>query len=102
MKDLRFGLIGCGGLGGIDVTCLSKIDGASFVAYADVREEAAQARLDEFGGDYATADADKLLDDDSIDAIYICTQHDSHASLAIAAAKAGKHIMIEKPLALSI
>ena len=102
MKDLRFGLIGCGGLGGIHATCLSKIDGASFVAYADVRQEAAQARLDEFGGDYATTDADKLLNDDSIDAIYICTQHDSHAPLAIAAAKAGKHVMIEKPLALSI
>jgi predicted dehydrogenase len=95
-------LIGCGNLGKVHVACVSKIDGASFAAYADVNEAAAQARLDEFGGDYATSSVDRVLNDDSIDAIYICTQHDSHASLAIAAAKAGKHILIEKPLALSI
>jgi predicted dehydrogenase len=102
MTELKFGLIGCGNLGGTHATCVSKIDGAHFAAYVDVNEATANARLDEFGGDYATTDVDRVLNDDSIDAIYICTQHDSHASLAIAAAKAGKHILIEKPLALSM
>ena len=37
-----------------------------------------------------------------IDAVYICTHHDSHAPLAIAAARAGKHMLIEKPLALTL
>jgi predicted dehydrogenase len=43
-----------------------------------------------------------VLDDPQIDAVYICTRHDSHAPLAIAAARAKKHILIEKPLALNI
>jgi predicted dehydrogenase len=102
MNDLRFGLIGCGNLGKTHAACVARCEGASFVAYADVSLAAAQACLDEFGGELATDNVDDILNDDSINAIYICTRHDSHASLAVAAAKAGKHILIEKPLALSL
>ena len=42
------------------------------------------------------------MNDPDLDAVYICTHHDSHAPLAIAAARAGKHILIEKPLSLSV
>lgn len=102
MKRLTIGIIGCGNLGRTHAGCLTKIPEAALTAYADVNEAAAQAALDEFGGRYATADPQRLLRDDGIDAVYICTQHDSHAPLAIAAAEAGKHILIEKPLALSL
>lgn len=102
MSEIKLGLIGCGSLGKVHAECVAKIDGADFVAYADVNEDAAKAKLSEFGGEYATTDVDRVLADDSIDAVYICTRHDSHAPLAIAAAQAGKHILIEKPLALSI
>ena len=102
MPELRFGLIGCGNLGRTHAECVSKIPQARFTAYADLVEEAAKALLDDFGGKYATTDVDRLISDDGLDAVYICTRHDSHAPLAISAAKAGKHILIEKPLALSI
>ena len=102
MSTLSFGLIGCGKLGAVHAECVSKIDGAQFIAYADINEQAAKSAMDTFGGDYATTDVNKLFVDDRIDAVYICTLHDSHAPLAIAAAKAGKHILIEKPLALKI
>jgi predicted dehydrogenase len=102
MKTLRFGLIGCGALGKAHAACVAKLPQAKFVAYADASEETAQACLKEFGGEYAVDDANKVFADKSIDAVYICTWHDSHASLAIAAAKAKKHILIEKPLALKM
>lgn len=102
MSDIKLGLIGCGSLGKVHAGCIAKIDGAEFIAYADVNEDAAKAKLKEFGGEYATTDVERILADDRIAAVYICTRHDSHAPLAIAAAKAGKHILIEKPLALSI
>jgi predicted dehydrogenase len=102
MRELKFGLIGCGGLGKVHAACVAKIEGARFVAYADVREEAARAAREQFDGEYATSDSERLFTDPQIDAVYICTQHDSHAPLSLAAARAGKHIFIEKPLALSV
>lgn len=102
MSDIKLALIGCGALGRTHAECISTIPEAAFVAYVDIVEDAAKAALDKFGGQYATTDVDRALADTDIDAVYICTQHDSHAQLAISAAKAGKHILIEKPLALNI
>lgn len=100
---IHLGLIGCGGLArAAHAASVARIDGAAFLAYADTNRSAAQAFLNDFGGEYATDDPARLLADERIEAVYICTRHDSHAPLAIAAARAGKHILIEKPLALSI
>ena len=101
MKTLRLGLIGCGSLGRVHAGCVDKIGGAAFSAYGDLNQEAAHRALADFGGDYATTEVKRIFGDDSIDAIYICTRHDSHAGLAVAAAEAGKHVLIEKPLALT-
>lgn len=99
---IRLALIGCGALGKIHAQCIANIPEAEFVAYADVAEAAAQGCLDQFGGEYTTAAVERIFGDASIHAVYICTRHDSHAALAIAAARAGKHILIEKPLALTL
>ncbi len=100
---INLGLIGCGGLArAAHCTSIAKIADAQFLAYADINETAANSALQEFGGEYATTDVDRLFADPRLDAIYICTRHDSHARLAIAAAVAGKNIFIEKPLALTI
>ena len=102
MSEIRIGLIGCGNLGRVHTGCVAKLDGASMQAFADTSQPAADALCADFGGRYATTDSERLLSDPQIDAIYICTRHDSHAPLAIAAAGHGKHILIEKPLALSL
>ena len=100
-RDLRFGLIGCGNLGGVHARCVREVGGARFTAFADAVPAAAERLSAEHGGGYATDDIPRLLGDPDLDAVYICTHHDSHAPLAIAAARAGKHILIEKPLSLS-
>ncbi|HWL52878.1 MAG TPA: Gfo/Idh/MocA family oxidoreductase [Chthoniobacteraceae bacterium] len=101
MNKVNLGLIGCGGLGNVHAECISRIGKAAFLAYADVKSDRAKALLSRFGGEYYTCDVERVLSDPRIDAVYICTQHDSHAPLAIAAAGVGKHIFIEKPLALT-
>ena len=101
-RTINIGLIGCGGLGRVHAECVKRIEGTSMSAFCDTNESAAKKICDDFQGKYATTSAEKLLADREIDAVYICTRHDSHASLAIAAARAGKHILIEKPLALNI
>ena len=102
MSELRAALIGCGSIGRIHTECLSKLDGMKMVGFCDQFPVAAGKLSQEFGGAYHTTDVNRALRDDSIDAIYICTHHDTHSTLAIKACEAGKHIMIEKPLALTL
>ncbi len=101
-SPLRFGLIGCGGLGRVHAECIARIPNVRFVAYCDIAADSAQKMLEDFAGEYATTEPDRVLEDPSLSAVYIVTRHDSHAELAIAAARAGKQILIEKPLALKV
>lgn len=103
MQDrINIGVIGCGGMCRTHMRNLSKIPEAYLKGYADARPEAAQAFLSEYGGEYATQDPRKIFDDKDIQLVLICTHHDAHGPLAIEAAKAGKHIFVEKPLTLTI
>lgn len=55
-----------------------------------------------FGFEKATTDVDFVLNDSSIDAVVIATRHDSHADLVLKSLSAGKHVFVEKPLALTL
>ncbi|MDC0309004.1 bi-domain-containing oxidoreductase [bacterium] len=61
----------------------------------------AKAVGQQFGADYVSTDPDKVLADPEVDAVLIATRHHLHGSLALAALKAGKHVLVEKPLTLS-
>jgi myo-inositol 2-dehydrogenase/D-chiro-inositol 1-dehydrogenase len=100
--SLRLGVIGCGSMARTHLDMLRNVPEISVQAYSDVRLEAAEYCLKTYGGRYATANPEQLLSDPTLDAILICTWHDSHAPLAIAAAQAGKHIFLEKPMALTL
>ena len=54
-----------------------------------------------YGITFSTTDYQKILEDTEVDAVMITTRHSSHASLIIASLEAGKHVFVEKPLALS-
>ena len=71
-------------------------------AYADIKEEVAKACLNEYGGEYYTKDINRIFNDSHIDAIIIATWHNTHTDYAIRSAQAGKHILMEKPLALTV
>lgn len=57
---------------------------------------------EEFGAAYCTTNYTDLLADENVDAVLIATRHHLHAEMAIAAARSGKHIFVEKPLALTL
>lgn len=61
----------------------------------------ATATAKQFAANYATTDYQRVLEDTEIDAVMICTRHDSHAALALRGLQAGKHVFVEKPLALT-
>lgn len=62
----------------------------------------AEEMLREFGGEYCTDDYQRVADDPAVDAIYICTMHNDRLRLLEAAARAGKPVFMEKPLALPV
>lgn len=81
---------------------LQYIDGIRAVAYCDVDVSRADSFFVEYGGGYATNDPSRIFRDPDIDVVYICTYHDTHADLSIRACNAGKHVMLEKPMALTV
>ncbi len=99
---LQVAIIGCGSMGEIHAQCLTHIDGVNIRAFCDTEEQRAHSLCAKFAGGYATSDPERVLHDDTVEAVYICTYHDTHSSLAIRAAEEHKHVMIEKPLALTL
>lgn len=77
-------------------------EGAELVAVFDRHIERARALCSQFGIAKAYDRLEDVLGDDDIDCVSICTGNVSHESLVIAAAKAGKHILCEKPMAISV
>ncbi len=76
-----------------------KADAIKVVAVATTRAESARQAADELGCDTASANYHELIARDDVQVIDICTPHDSHEDIVTAAARAGKHIYCEKPLA---
>jgi myo-inositol 2-dehydrogenase/D-chiro-inositol 1-dehydrogenase len=104
MRDvLRLGLIGAGRIGQVHAaTITQRVTTARLVAVADVNRAAAQACADQHRVPKATDDPYELLDDPGIEAVLICSSTDTHAPFIEAAARAGKHIFCEKPIALDL
>lgn len=100
-STLTIGIIGCGAIGEEHIRCLEALEGVSLRWFCD-RDGARAARfVHDDGARRWTTDPADIFADSGVDAVYICTHTDSHAALGIAAARAGKHIMMEKPLALT-
>jgi predicted dehydrogenase len=100
----RVGLVGHGWAAGAHLAALARIDDAEVVAVCTSRPDVDADRLArEHGRQIAVVrDLDELLDRPDIDVIDICSRSDGHAAQAIAAARAGKHLIIEKPIALDV
>jgi predicted dehydrogenase len=101
-KTLRIGLIGVGGAAQINhIPALKKIEDVELVALCDRDREKVGRVAQKFGVPKATNRFDDLLEDESIDAIDICTPNFLHAPMATAALEAGKHVLCERPLSRS-
>jgi predicted dehydrogenase len=101
-KTLRVGLVGVGGAAQVNhIPALKKIPDVELVALCDRDREKVGRVAQKFQVPLATNRLDELLEDESIDAIDICTPNFLHAPMATAALEAGKHVLCERPLARS-
>lgn len=98
----KIGIIGCGEMGRTHARCIAALGLGKISALCDTDESYARSLAEFAPGAYTTTQSDRLIRDDSIDTVYICTHNESHAGLGIAAAHAGKHIMMEKPVAMTL
>ena len=103
MKQLRWGLIGCGDIAQKRVApAMRESASCRLIAVSRARSELAAAFAKQFGARKWYLDWKKLLVDEEIDAVYIATPVHLHAAQAIAAAAAGKHVLCEKPMAMNV
>jgi len=102
MTELKVGVIGAGWFGEIHCNVIAGVSGLELAALAD-RDA---ARLDEVGRQYEIpalyTDYREILADPAIDLVHIVTRWDSHAEIAGAALEAGKHVLLEKPMAPTV
>jgi predicted dehydrogenase len=101
--QVRLGFIGCGrATGELHLPALRRVPEIDVGALADVDERRLQSTGDRFGVAARYTDYEKMLDDPRIDAVAVCVPPQLHAELALAVLAAGKHLFVEKPLALSL
>jgi myo-inositol 2-dehydrogenase/D-chiro-inositol 1-dehydrogenase len=99
---VRLGLIGCGRIGTYHATTLARrLAEAELVAVADPFEAAARRLGEELDVEWLT-DAQALIDDPRLDAVAITCASTAHADLVVAAARAGKAVFVEKPMAMTL
>lgn len=102
MSDLRVGIVGLGWVAGAHIEAFNGVNGAQVTAICSRREHDPKALKQKFGIPLKPyTDYQKMLADPEIDLIDICTPHPFHANQTIAAAEAGKHLLIEKPICLT-
>ena len=100
---IKFGLIGCGDIAQKRVApALRDSPICELVAVSRARSQLAESFAREFGARRWCTDWRELLQDDDISAVYVATPVHLHAEQTIAAIEAGKHVLCEKPMALTV
>jgi len=114
-QSIRFGIIGCGevgqslsgtdtysGIGEWHARYITEIEDAELVGVADIKERNAKALASKFDlKDYYLNYRDLLARED-VDVVNICTPSGTHGEIAVAAAHAGKHVIVEKPVEVTV
>ncbi len=100
-RPLGLGVIGLGMAGAVMVRAAARHPGVVLAAAADPQAAPREAFARDFNA-RTYADAHALVADGAVEAVYIATPHQFHAEHAIAAAERGKHVILEKPMALTL
>jgi len=102
MDRVRIGIVGVGNIATLNVPGYLAHEQCDVVALCDPRPDVLERRAREWGVDRTYADLDALLADPEIDAVEILGPTPLHAEHVIAAARAGKHVSVQKPIANTV
>ncbi len=101
MKELNVGVIGTGFIGPVHIQALRRMPYVNVVALAEADEETACRKGEGLGISRCYADYEALIAQSDIDVVHVCSPNNLHAPMAKKALLAGKHVVCEKPLAIS-
>jgi len=100
---LTLGVLGAGLFANATLLpALKKVNDIELVGIASAGGLHSQHAAKKFGFSYATANDDEILNDPHINTVAVLTRHDLHADLVVRALQAGKHVLVEKPLAINV
>ncbi|MFW6116857.1 MAG: Gfo/Idh/MocA family protein, partial [bacterium] len=101
MEKARFGVIGCGSIAEIaHFPSIHRTEGAELAACCDIDAERAQEAAEKWdAGSWYVDYREMLTESDDLDAVIVATPNNVHRNQAVAAAQAGAHVVVEKPLA---
>lgn len=99
--EFRTAIVGCGAIAPIHAEALQDCKYASLAVMMDTDSDRVKHMANSYGCE-AESNYSKLLERKDIQVIHICTPHYLHASMTIEALKAGKHVLVEKPVALTL
>ena len=103
-NPIRVGIVGCGRISDLHEMGYRGRDDARIVAVCDAKRKRAQEKARAWGieSDKVYTDYEKLLADPEIDLVELLVPHHLHAGMTVAACRAGKHVSVQKPMALSV
>ncbi len=96
---IRFGLIGCGEISVLNIQAINEAPRTEVTATFDVDPELARDMAEKAGGARVARTQEELLAAGDVDAVMIATPHFLHEPITLAALEAGKHVLVEKPIA---
>ena len=98
---IKVGVIGTGGISGVHLGGYSRNPNVEIYALCDINEKNLAKRAEEYKVSRTFTDYREMLALKELDAVSVCTWNSAHAECAIAALRAGKHVLCEKPMALN-
>ncbi len=99
---LAIAIVGCGNIARAHASAIGQLRGVELAACCDLDEARARALAQANDVDRVYSRLGDVLKEESIDAVALCLPHDLHCKAALAAARAGKHVLCEKPMAISL
>ena len=101
MKKIKVGIIGTGSISTHHTAGYKALDNVELYAACDINEQRVNDYAQKHGYKHVFTDYNEMLKLEDLDAVSVCTWNSVHAPATIAALKAGKHVLCEKPMAMN-
>lgn len=102
MKTVRLGLIGAGGIAQVHLRALADLEGVEVAAVCDVDYARAEKTALRWNIPHAYQDHHELLAKEDVEAVIVCTFNQAHRAPTVDALRAGRHVLLEKPMAATL